>query len=98
MESLLPALLGAIGTIVTAGLGIGGFLLTRGEQAGRSDETTKRAEALAQACLAKIELTAAKLQEHEVKTAAEVAALNAKVDAATRALIDAETRLAKAIE
>ena len=58
----------------------------------------KRAEALAQACLAKTELTSAKLQEHEVRTAAEIAALRATVEATTRSLIEAETRLAKAIE
>jgi hypothetical protein len=98
MDSLVTALVGAGGALASAAVGVVSFLLVRGERFGRSDETAKRAEALAQACLAKTELTSAKLQEHEVRTAAEIAALRATVEATTRSLIEAETRLAKAIE
>jgi hypothetical protein len=98
MESLITALLGAGGALVSAAVGVISFLLLRGERFGRSDETARRAEALAQACLAKTELTCAKLQDLEVRTAAEIAALRTNVDATIRSLIEAETRLAKAIE
>jgi hypothetical protein len=98
MEALVPAAVGALCTLVGTAISFVAFWLTLGERRGRTDETAKRAEALAQACLAKTELTAAKLQDHEVKTAAEIAALRANVDAIARSLIEAETRLAKAIE
>ncbi len=78
--------------------GLGTYFFTRGSHETNTQLRAQSAENLAAACLAKIELFASHLHQHEIEDAKSFAKLETLVNEARGATTAAETRLAQSLD